>query len=782
MAGAGVRLTETNRSYGITSNGTTYCASVFAAKRGPVDRGTTCTTIEDFIRKSTSDEWIDTGDSIGYFDALNILDGTSNYTFVRAAHNPLYGGAYVRVAGALKTSNSLETGFKDPSEYDMDTEDGRMIIGPTLFSVDIGVSLTNLSINESLYERIKTGDKVAFTVEGENSQLPPEIKEETEYYAFKNELADTISLAASEADLKNQKFIKFSSNGKGQMLINNESIVSETGSESKCLLFYDSSPGDFNVSIKIFPYRGEEIITKFAKIEYELDDNGEPLLDNGKPVYAFKKDENGNYITDENGSLVQEEPVTSVIVTNQNWSNGEAVRFVSSGTLPQGLQPYVNYYIRHFPEGYRLCEKYSDAISAITPPYVEFGSEYVGTVRMIPTDVVCKDEGCFLVAIYTNKSRDVAAESFTCSRVPGKKDSLGQNTYVEDVLRNSLYVRCKDNVSVPEDVLPQAQSYHLFLQGGSFGDPVTDSDMIRAAQALYNSSEVPLTLISDAGWATPQFQNTLINICEKRRDCFAVLSVPYDIVRDNNPNAVADCVNYRRGYTGNTSAIKGSRFGALYAPWLRMTDAYNDRKIFVPPAGLVVGTIAKNALNYALWYVHAGSKRGRLAVEGVSVPFQYTLAGDGEISILKENQINPIIRQQDGQIDIWGNYTLETTTSDTSYIHTSLSLLTIQPYIMKYLRENFTWELQTRQNLQDIEIGLNAFLSPLQASLAVEGFAVSVNSVQSSGSTMSTVIEVDVATVHYGFIEQIHYRHIVTRDLSGTVSVSSATITASDNY
>ena len=778
---AGVRLTESNRTYGISSTGTTYCASVFAAKRGNVDRANNCNSVEDFIKRSTASEWINTDDSIGYFDALNILNGTANYTFIRAANNPLYGGAYVRSAGAVKTNNAIEFGFASLSGYDLDTQDGRSILGPTPFYIDIDKSVTNLTVNESLYQQVKTGDVVTFSVEGEDSSLPTELKPETKYYAVKQDEKNQIALALTKQNIKDLVFVVFTSNGQGTMLVNNTSVISEDKGEEKCLLFYDSTPGNFNVSIKISPYRGEEIIKQFSKIEYELDENGKPILDeDGNPTPAFKKDENGDYVTDGSGQMVLKDPIRSVIITNQNWSNGEAVRFVSSGTLPEGLLPYVNYYIRHTKDGYRLCEKYSDAIGNITPPYVEFGDTYKGTVRMIPTDTVCKDEGCFVISIYTDKSRDVAVESFTCSRIPGKKDSLGQNTYVEDVLRNSRYVRCKDNVSVPETILPQAQSYHLFLSNGSFGNPVTDSDMVRAAQALTNSSEVPLTLISDAGWTTPMFQNTLLSICEKRRDCFAVLSVPYDLVRNNNPNAVADCISYRRGYTGNSAGLLSTRFGALYAPWLLMTDAYNDRKIYVPPAGLVVGTIAKNALNYALWYVHAGSKRGRLAVEGVSVPFSYTLAGDGDIAMLEDNQINPIIKQQNGQIDIWGNQTLEATTSDTSYIHTSLSLITIQPYVMEYLRNNWLWDFQTNQNLADIQIGLQSFLAPLKTSLAIENFSVKVYSIAASGSTMSTQIGVDITTVHLGFIKNIHYTHIISRNINSTVSVSSATVTSTN--
>ena len=93
MPAAGVQTTELNYTYNVSANSTIYAASVFPAKRGRVNRYNSANTTEEFIKKSTPSEWIEIGFHVGYYDALQILQRTSNYGFVRAAENPLYSSA-----------------------------------------------------------------------------------------------------------------------------------------------------------------------------------------------------------------------------------------------------------------------------------------------------------------------------------------------------------------------------------------------------------------------------------------------------------------------------------------------------------------------------------------------------------------------------------------------------------------------------------------------------------------------------------------------------------------
>lgn len=229
-----------------------------------------------------------------------------------------------------------------------------------------------------------------------------------------------------------------------------------------------------------------------------------------------------------------------------------------------------------------------------------------------------KVPGAFLIQVYTTKDMVNPMEEYTVSRDPDAKDGYGQSIYIEDATNSSNYIRIIDNVSVdkhtiiptmnkteaeyesnilrgtPYDV-SKTYGYYGLMVGGNDGLPVTDSNMILAANKFRSKISYPITVLLDGGWATPAYQKALISIAEERKDCIAVLSTPYSTETNfNYANAINDYIKFK--LNANTS------YAAMYTPHVKITDKFNDRELWVSPDGYAGAQISFTSSNYELWY------------------------------------------------------------------------------------------------------------------------------------------------------------------------------------
>ena len=724
MPAAGVKVTEQNLTYNVSAETTIYSASVFPAKRGLVDRYNSANTTEEFIKKSTPNEWIDIGYHVGYYDALQILQQSNNYGFIRAANNPLYGSAtLVHLDDRTFANDTLNfsgtKGFESPKEFDLSTVSGKDYTPIVTITKS---DSTTFSAPDEFIELSEDGDTVKIWEKSSYDSDPSSdplvagtlvINTDGKIQVYEENSDDIYSLPNS---VTSTEFV----------IENTSNALMPEGSYSRCILIYDYSPGDFNVSIKVYPYRFVEVI----------------------PEDSFDYD-------------------NSEIVSTQDWDSTEPIRFTTTSMLPNGIEQYITYYLQRNPEtgNYKILDARRNPVTITGRPR--------GVVRVVPIDNKCTIKGCFTIEVFTSKSRNTPVETFIVSRHPDLLNESGVSTYITEVLEQSSYIRAIDNTSLPEDYMPMSQHNHLYLRGGSFGGIVTDSHMIKAAQILRNSTEVPVTLISDAGWATVSYQNELINICETRRDCIPIFSVPYSTTV--SANALMDTVDYRNGYASGEGGVASTRFGALYTPWLNITDPYNDRTIAIPPSGMVVGLICKNAANTQMWAIPAGYKRGIVTAKSLTHNWGYTLQGTGDIATLVDNQVNPIIKDNEGNLVVWGNETLMTESNDMSALNNSLVMIVIQPAIIHMLRRYATFEFLTADTLNNIQIMITNFLNNIKGNLGVSDFLVICDSSNNTAETHSqNRLVVDVAHIPMNYVKYINYRHTITRSLDSTTIVSSA--------
>lgn len=250
----------------------------------------------------------------------------------------------------------------------------------------------------------------------------------------------------------------------------------------------------------------------------------------------------------------------------------------------------------------------------------------------------------FIIEVYYDYTgpNNAPVETFRVSRRRGEIDGNGQPMFVEDVVnKRSNYIKVKNNPHCPEHhVLTQVFE---FLAGGTDGDQVT-TDQVAEAWKLYDDvDEVDVNILINGGYAVPIVQREMLRIAELRQDATAILDVPYADFE------VVNAISYRR----NTLNVNTS-YGALYGPWVEVRDTYNNKRLMVPPSGLVAGAYSFTDTNRALWFAPAGLSRGGLAVLGVQKKYN-----QGARDALDRAQINPIRFMPGRGYVIWGQSTLQ---------------------------------------------------------------------------------------------------------------------------
>lgn len=641
MAGPGVTIREIDLSTRVPSFPGVYGGIVIPAKKGLIGEPTLVTSETQLLDRYTPNGKIEVGYDNAYWSALAFLQKSKQLWVNRAAINPLYGGAFARQYGSTKKNGSTEYGFADPTSYDLDTNNGRQLIAPSLLTTDTATNTNNIKVDATFFQLSRAGDSC--TVEaGEGGVLPAPLAADTPYYMIKTNTKNTIRLALTAADAAAGIAITLTADATAPVTINNTAIEAETSAEMKSLLFYGCNQGDWNnnVFIRIFPYRDSEVVAL----------------------------------------------VSPQITVTQDWEVGESVRLSTTGELPEGLDDTLTYYIAEGSDD--THRKIADSITkAELGDTIEWDAESgSGVVTMVPAEPKCKEPQCFALEVFTDQNLSNPVETWICSRIESKMDGYNQGVYVENILEGSNYIRAIDNKTVDESIMPKAQFTLLALDGGSDGDPVTDGAMLQALKAFENTDKVMVTVMMDGGWATPAYQKQgLLALCEGRKDCVAILSTPY--AREASSNYLNEIVDYR-----NLVLNANSSYGGLYTPHVLIYDQYNDRQIYVPPDGYVAAAISETAANYEMWYPPAGFRRGVLNVLDVRRRMTSNRAGEGELGYLYDQGINTIRFYPGKGILIWGQKTLLARPSSLDRMNVRLLLIVIEPAIAEAL-EDYVFQL-----------------------------------------------------------------------------------------
>lgn len=302
-------------------------------------------------------------------------------------------------------------------------------------------------------------------------------------------------------------------------------------------------------------------------------------------------------------------------------------------------------------------------------------------------------------------------EKWLMSRKQDAMDGSQTNIYCEEVAKRSSYINVVNNTTISDEIYPRNQSTMLKLAGGSEGDTATTGDMILAIEKLANRRRYNCTLIMDAGYAVPAYQQAIISLCESRQYTVGILSVPTSA--ELSANYLQDILDYR-----NNQLNSNTSYAALYSPHLKVYDKYNNREIYVSPTGHVGANISETGENQELWYPVAGNTRGVLNVLGLSRVFE-----DADEDELYNNQINPIDFNSTKGIRIWGNKTLLRKTTALDRLNVRLLLTVIEPAIQEFL-DDFLFEINDAFTRSLIVSGLSSYMESIKSRRGVYDYSI----------------------------------------------------------
>ena len=165
-----------------------------------------------------------------------------------------------------------------------------------------------------------------------------------------------------------------------------------------------------------------------------------------------------------------------------------------------------------------------------------------------------------------------------------------------------------------------------------------------------------------------------LNYCKNRKDCFFIADPPYGLT----PTQAKDFKNATGTYSGNAF---NSSYGALYYPWVYISDPLTGKKKLVPPSGVVAGTYAYTDSARGVHKAPAGISEGYLdSVVGIE-----KIITKGEHDVLNPAQVN-VIRSLTAGICIWGARTLS---ADSEWLYVNVRMLLL--YIEESVDEGTQW-------------------------------------------------------------------------------------------
>lgn len=197
-------------------------------------------------------------------------------------------------------------------------------------------------------------------------------------------------------------------------------------------------------------------------------------------------------------------------------------------------------------------------------------------------------------------------------------------------------------------------------------------------QFFRNPEELDLNLVAAPGIYDAAVINEMIDICQTRSDCMAVVDPPFGLT----PQEVVDWRNGAGDYVNDHQAFNSS-YAALYWPWLQIYDPVNKVRVWTPPSGHVVNAYAYSDFVSEPWRAPAGLSRGHLTAPLLAEmnPVQ------GDRDLLYENNVNPIATFIRDGINLWGQKTLQTKTSALDRINVRRMLLYLEKVIATACRQ-----------------------------------------------------------------------------------------------
>ena len=285
------------------------------------------------------------------------------------------------------------------------------------------------------------------------------------------------------------------------------------------------------------------------------------------------------------------------------------------------------------------------------------------------------DDGEVVFTIEVMQGDDVV-EVWGGLSVDGDPDPPARNVVevINDETSGSEYVvvELDDGASAPRNTVDaDGDPAFAALEGGA--DPEPDDDDYIAAFDRFETKAIQLLCCPES--TTQDVVVAGIDHCEIRGDA---MYVGHSIKGEDASQA--------RDYGQLFQATK--RYGALYFPWLKVSDPIGTRKL-IPPTGHVLGVYARTARQRGVWKAPAGSSalvRGALDVEHHITDATHT-------DLVKNGSVNAVRFMEGEGIVVDSSRTLSTSPL---WLYVNIRLLF--NFVKSSLEDGLRWVVQEPNN------------------------------------------------------------------------------------
>lgn len=293
-------------------------------------------------------------------------------------------------------------------------------------------------------------------------------------------------------------------------------------------------------------------------------------------------------------------------------------------------------------------------------------------------------------------------------------DDINSVDYFETKLSSRL-IEFETNTNLSTDM--PLLGYINILDGGfSDFDNIKRDKAVAAIEDFSNPESFDINLIMASDFPGDKVvANKLIQMCETRGDCMAIIDPP----RDLTPQQVADWHNGDGQWAIENSL--NSCYGALYFPWIKIFDQFTNSYQWVPPSVKIAAVYAYSDNVSEPWFAPAGLNRGRLF--NVLSTERYITVGERDLLYGTPNSVNPIVDFPKDGIVVWGQKTLQRKPSAldrvnvmrlliyvTKVLATAVKYLVFEPndpitwILYRQLVNPFIADIQSRRGLYEYSI------------------------------------------------------------------------------
>ena len=314
-----------------------------------------------------------------------------------------------------------------------------------------------------------------------------------------------------------------------------------------------------------------------------------------------------------------------------------------------------------------------------------------------------KDETTFSVTVLEIKNKKPeTVETFPYVTLFDAKDQYGNSIFVEDVINGrSTYIKIYANPNIINDEetpnpIPVFGTYKVDY--ATSGNSPEMSELVKAWDLFLDRTQTTVTLLMNCGYineAENSYQQAMLKVAEKRRDCFCLFDVPSTATESDL------VLDWRK----NSNGMNTYR-GAVFTPWVKSYDSENGKRNFnMCPSAYIAKIMGASGKP---WIAAAGPNRGYYTSSVVSPTGLTSYYDEDTGGVLYQNQLNCGIKDIAGYAN-WGQKTLQMKPSALDRINVARTVIYIETTLRDAARYHL-FENNTAFERMQITLQFNQFL------------------------------------------------------------------------